>query len=138
MFPRVLFNVQDSSSDVQQSTFALLGDLVLYATNHVTPHLSTIVPLLVNGMYVLHVSNIRTHSIPEQTPMLVHRCVLILLVVTLPRSKPERPKVTSNITWSLGELALKVGPAIGPAVETIIAKLGPTMNTADDGVTLRR
>lgn len=50
LMPMVLHCMQDPSSDVQQSTYALLGDLVLNAMNHVAPHLGSIMPLITEAM----------------------------------------------------------------------------------------
>ncbi|KAI8911544.1 armadillo-type protein [Gorgonomyces haynaldii] len=42
--------MQDSSPDVKTSTFALMGDLAMYCSNSLIPHLPQLLPLIINGM----------------------------------------------------------------------------------------
>jgi hypothetical protein len=53
-------------------------------------------------------------------------------------SNPARPKVTSNATWALGELALKVGAAIGPAAGPSIERLCAIINDGERNAVIRR
>jgi HEAT repeat protein len=97
-FELLTFCLEDPTSDVRQSSYALLGDCAKFIHPALGPYLSSILPVLLKQLD-LHQDAV------------------------LKEWETTGYAVANNACWSLGEIAIVHGQAIGPHVEEFLKKL---------------
>ncbi|KAI9675649.1 MAG: hypothetical protein M1817_001016 [Caeruleum heppii] len=100
-FDLLAFCMEDSSNDVRQSSYALLGDCAIYIPDQLQQFLGTIMPILVDQLDLDKVLNDQI-----QTGF----------------------SVVNNACWSCGEICYKQGQAMGPYVEQLLTRLNNIIN----------
>ncbi|TKX20421.1 importin subunit beta-2 [Elsinoe australis] len=96
MFEVLAYCMQDSSNDVRQSAYALLGDSAINVFSQLQPYLDPIMKLLL-----------------QQLDLQLAR-----------EDRDTTYRVINNACWSAGEISMRAGGDLAPHVDELLAKLG--------------
>ena len=146
-FELLSFCLEDPADEVQQSAYALLGDCAKYVFGHLSPSLSTVMPILLkrldldnildeeidNGFSVVNNACWSAGEIAVQykkelapyVPELLQRCVEILTNPRVPRG------VNENAAIALGRLGIYNYDLLAPHLQTFAEEFLNSMEEVD-------
>ena len=104
VFELLAYCMRDSSNDVRQSAYALLGDAAIYVMDQLKPVLSEILQILADQ----------------------------LDLARLAEEREVTERVLNNACWALGEIAMREPEAIKPFIDVLFQKTGTIL--FDDSV----
>lgn len=96
-FELLLYCMKDSSNDVRQSAYALLGDCAIYIFPQLQPYLPSIIDILINQMDLQNVNTANEYD--------------------------NGYSVVNNACWSLGEIAMRQRDGMAPYVDRLLQHL---------------
>lgn len=97
LFELLVYCMRDSSGDVRQSAYALLGDCAIYVFAQLQTALPSILPILIEQMDISKVDESITDS---------------------------GYSVVNNACWSLGEIAMREKQGMTPYIDQLLSRLG--------------